>query len=201
MKVALYCRVSTRRQTNENQELILTEYAKRSNWDYEIFNEVESSRGTRPVKQDLLRRLRLKEFDIVCVLKLDRWGRSVIELALEIQELYEKGIAFISLRDNIDLTTATGKLQFTIISAFAEFERDLIRERTLDGLARARVEGKTLGRPVGRKDGKIRRKSGYVERWSLRKEKYPPAKTPVSTRNISEVNKHPIIQDRMVDKI
>lgn len=166
MKTAIYCRVSTEEQTTENQTIILEEHAKRNDWDYEIFVESESSRKTRPVKEKLLKRLRAKEFDALCVLKLDRWARSIDELILEIKELYEKGIIFISLRDGIDLSTPTGKLQFHMLAAFAEFERDLIRQRTLDGLARARKQGKTLGRPKGRKDQKVRRKSGYHARWS-----------------------------------
>ncbi len=170
-KVALYCRVSTREQNTDNQKIILIEYAKSQNWDFDIFEEKESTRKTRPIKYDLLQKLRKKEFDAVCVLKLDRWGRSTIELAGEIQELKEKGIDFISLRDNIDLSTASGQLQFNIISAFAQFERDIIRERTLDGLARAKAEGKKLGRPKGSKDKTPRQKSGYWLKYYNEKKK------------------------------
>lgn len=174
MKVAIYCRVSTGRQTNENQRLILEKYAEREGWDYEMFQEKESTRKRRPVKWRLMERLRNHEFDAVCVLKLDRWGRSIKELALEIQELTDKKVDFISIRDNIDLSTATGKLQFHMISAFAEFERDLNRERTLDGLARARAEGKHIGRPKGSKDTYKRKRSGYHLRHAAKKtrEKY-----------------------------
>lgn len=170
-KIALYCRVSTREQTNENQKIILIEHAKREQWDFEIFEEKESTRKTRPIKYDLMQRLRAREFDGVCVLKLDRWGRSTIELAGEIQELKDKGIDFISIRDNIDLSTATGQLQFNIISSFAQFERDIISERTKDGQARAKAEGKILGRPKGSKDKKKRGKSGYYLRHYNSKEK------------------------------
>ena len=111
-----------------------------------------------------MRRLRLREFDCLLIWKLDRWARSSQELTIEIEELYNKGIIFISLSDNIDLSTATGKLQFQILSAFAEFERNLIRERTLEGLNRARKEGKRLGRPKGSKDKKVRKKGGYYMR-------------------------------------
>ena len=162
MKIALYARVSKRRtQTTENQVLILRKHAEKMEWDFELFKESESTRNTRPVKASLLQRLRLREFDGVCVLKLDRWARSLQELVMEVTELYEKGIIFISIRDNIDLSTATGKLQFHIMSAFAEFERELIRERTLDGLERARREGKHIGRPFGSKDSYRRKRSGY----------------------------------------
>ena len=171
MKIAIYCRVSTEEQTTENQKIRLTEYAKRNKWDYEIIEEVMSSRKTRPKKAELLQRLRLKEFDGVLIYKLDRWARSSYELLNEIQELHNKNICFISLSDNIDLSTATGKLQFTILSAFAEFERNLIRERTLEGLNRAKAQGKTLGRPKGKKDTKQRKKGGYYMRYA---NKTPP---------------------------
>lgn len=165
MKTAIYCRVSTQEQTTENQRIRLVEYANRNNWDYEVIEEVMSSRKTRPKKAELLQRLRQREFDAVLIWKLDRWARSSQELALEVEELYNKNIKFISLSDNIDLSTATGKLQFQILSAFAEFERNLIRERTLEGLHRARKQGKHLGRPKGKKDSRPRRKSGYFMRY------------------------------------
>jgi DNA invertase Pin-like site-specific DNA recombinase len=164
MKVAIYCRVSTSEQTTENQKIRLTEYSNRQGWEYEVIEEVESSRKTRPKKQELLKRLRMKEFDTLLVWKLDRWARSSYELLGEIQELYNKGVTFISLNDNIDLSTSAGKLQFQILSAFAEFERNLIRERTLEGLNRAKSQGKQLGRPKGSKDKKVRKKGGYYLR-------------------------------------
>lgn len=162
MKIALYVRISKRKvQTTENQTLILKKHAERMGWEYTLFKEEESTRKTRPVKAMLLFRLRNGDFDGVCVLKLDRWARSLPELIMEVRELYDKNITFISLRDNIDLSTATGKLQFHVLSAFAEFERDIIRERTLDGLARAKAQGKHLGRPFGSKDKYKRKRSGY----------------------------------------
>ena len=165
-RIALYCRVSTRDQNPENQRIQLEEYAKRMNYNYKIFEEIESTRKTRPVKQDLMNRLRRKEFDGMLVLKLDRFARSLSELVMDVKELIDKGIAFISLRDNLDLSSATGKLQFHILAAFAEFEREIIRERTLDGLAVAKANGSRLGRPKGRKDSGKRRKSGYFLRYS-----------------------------------
>ena len=168
-KVALYARVSKGRQTNENQVLILKNHADRMGWEYDLYKEQESTRKTRPIKQELLKKLREREYDTVCVLKLDRWARSSAELSLEVKELIDKGVNFISVRDNLDFTSATGKLQFHILSAFAEFERDLIRERTLDGLARAKAQGKTLGRKPGSKDSKKRRRSGYWLRHTTEK--------------------------------
>lgn len=170
--IAIYVRVSKRDQHPENQKLQLINYAKRNNYKYRIFEEKESTRKTRPIKYSLFQLLRKKEFDIVLVWRLDRWARSLKELTLEVEELYNKGISFISLKENIDLSTASGKLQFHIISAFAEFEREIIRERTLIGLDRAKAQGKILGRPEGSKDKKRRRKSGYHQRWS---KKSPPS--------------------------
>jgi len=166
MRVALYCRVSTDKQTTENQKLRLVEYAERNNYTYEVFDEVESTRKTRPVKQALLGKLRAKEYDAVVVYKLDRWARSSTELILDTKELIDKGVGFISISDNLDFSTASGKLHFQILCAFAEFERSLISERTREGLYRTKQQGKKLGRPKGSKD-KVkgaRRKSGYVLR-------------------------------------
>jgi len=163
-KVALYCRVSTADQDTFNQELRLTEFARSKNWDYDIFREIESTRKTRPVKQELLARLRKKDYNAIVVYKLDRYARSSAELILEVKELVDKGISFISLTDNLDFSTASGKLHFQILSAFCEFERELIRERTIEGLRRTKQQGNVLGRPKGSKDKKQRPKGGYILR-------------------------------------
>jgi putative DNA-invertase from lambdoid prophage Rac len=164
LTVALYCRVSSNEQDTLNQELRLIEYAKQNSMEYHIYREVESSRKTRPVKQELLMKLRNKLYDAIIVYKLDRYARSSSELILEIKELIEKGLSFISITDNLDFSTASGKLHFQILSAFAEFERDLIRERTIEGLKRTKMQGTVLGRPKGKKDSKPRPKSGYLIR-------------------------------------
>jgi DNA invertase Pin-like site-specific DNA recombinase len=163
-KIALYCRVSTSDQTCENQRLRLVEWAERKGDTYDVFTETESTRKSRPVKQELMNKLRKNEYSAVCVFKLDRWARSSTELILDVTELTKKGIGFISLSDNLNFDTAAGKLQFQILSAFAEFERELIRERTIEGLKRAKVQGKLLGRPLGAKDNKRRKRSGYMLR-------------------------------------
>ena len=164
--VALYCRVSLSNgsQTTENQRIRLVEYATKNSLTYDIYEEEESTRKTRPVKQALMERLRNHEYDAVIVYRLDRWARSSTELILGAKELLDKGIGFISVSDNLDFNSATGKLHFAILSAFAEFERELIRERTIEGLRRAKMQGKRPGRPKGSKDTKKRRKSGYILR-------------------------------------
>lgn len=168
-RYAIYVRVSTQEQTNENQKIRLKEYAKREGYRFKIFEEVESTRKSRPVKAELLNRLRQKEFKGVIIYKFDRWARSLQELIMDMNELVSKNIKFISLKENIDLSTAAGKFQFHILGAFAEFERELIRERTLEGLNRAKKQGKTLGRPKGAKDIKKRKKGGYYLRYMKEK--------------------------------
>ena len=161
---ALYCRVSTAGQNTENQKVRLLQWATDNKFKFELFDETESTRRTRPIKQKLLQRLRQGEFVAVVIFKLDRWARSSTELILETKELIDKGIGFISLSDNLDFTSASGKLHFQILSAFAEFERALISERTKEGLHRVKQSGTILGRPKGAKDKKKRVRSGYYVR-------------------------------------
>jgi putative DNA-invertase from lambdoid prophage Rac len=163
-KVALYCRVSTNKQTNENQKIRLLQYATDLAYKFDLYEEVESSRKTRPVKQELLQKLRKGNYSCVIVYKLDRFARSSRELILEIQELIDKGVGFISVSDNLDFSSSMGRLHFQILAAFAEFERSLISERTKEGIERTKLQGTVLGRPKGKKDTKPRPKSGYYMR-------------------------------------
>lgn len=149
MKIAIYLRVSTQDQTLENQRLPLIQYAQRMGWEYEVFEEKESTRKTRPVQWELYNRLLKKEFDGLLIYKFDRWARSTKELVEHMENLIDKNVAIYSYSENIDLSSSMGRAMLTIISAFAQLERDLIRERTLAGLARARAQGKKLGRPKG----------------------------------------------------
>ena len=147
MKAAIYVRTSKTDQILTNQLNPLIRYVLQEGWDYKLFQEQESTRKRRPVQDNLYRALMRKEYDVLLVFKFDRWARSVRELVTHLEDFQEKGVRFISLKEAIDLGTATGKLMFQIIAAMAEFERELIRERTIAGLERARAEGKTLGRP------------------------------------------------------
>jgi DNA invertase Pin-like site-specific DNA recombinase len=167
--VALYLRVSGQSQTVDNQRIRLVEYAEANDYNYDIFEETESTRKTRPVKQALLADLRKNRYNAVIVYKLDRWARSSTELILDTKEILDKGVGFISVSDNLDFSSAAGKLHFQILSAFAEFERELIRERTIEGLRRAKAQGKSPGRPKGSKDSKKRRTSGYILREAKKK--------------------------------
>jgi len=166
MRMALYARVSTYGQNLETQKMLLEKHANAQEWDYDFFVETESTRKTRPVKQNVLQALRNGDFKGVCVTKLDRWARDYPELIMDVNELTEKGLRFISLGDNIDLASATGRLIFHLFAALGQFERDRTLERTLEGQARARAQGKHMGRPPGKKDSNPRRKSGYNLRWA-----------------------------------
>jgi len=146
-KTIIYVRVSSRDRTPENQKLVLEEFAKKNKWNYKIFEETESTRRTRPVKQECLKLLRQKQYERLLIWKLDRWARTSTELILELEELFKKGIEIFSYTDTLDFSTATGRLQARMLFSFAEFERDLISERTKLGLQRAVKQGVKLGRP------------------------------------------------------
>ena len=162
MKVAIYCKSSAQDERPERQRADLEEYAKRMGYEYEVFEEKESSRGTRPIKQALLKRLRAKEFDGLLIWKFDRWAKNLSELIPEIKELLSKQIFFISLKDSIDLSGENARQAFHIVSALTEFERASVRERVKLGLERAKRAGKKLGRPFGARDRNSRQKRGYL---------------------------------------
>lgn len=144
MKVAIYCRVSTDEQFADKQELICKEYCSRMNFEViEIYKDVISGTTTsRPNFNRLLNDMREHKFNCVMVTKLDRLGRSLQHLLSLFDEFNKKGIHFIAVTQNIDTTSSTGKLQLHILGAFAEFERNLISERTKEGLKRATGIGK-----------------------------------------------------------
>ena len=150
-KIAIYIRVSRADLKPANQRLQLVDYAKKQGWKYKIFEETETTRKTRPIKELVLRKLRMREFDGVLIWKLDRWARSLQELLMNVTELTGKNLHFIVLTQPIDTTSPTGMLMLQILGAFAEFERAIIRERTIAGLERARKEGKKFGRPWPKK--------------------------------------------------
>ena len=149
MKVALYARVSKALDQNpENQLLELRKWAKNAGHEVisEFVDEV-SSKDTRPQKELVLRLLRTGEADGVAFWSLDRWGRNAGELILELEEFSKSKIMLMSLKEGLDLSSAAGRLMANMLAIMANFERDRIKERTLLGLARARAQGKTLGRP------------------------------------------------------
>ncbi len=171
MKTALYMRVSTSDQNLNNQLLELREHCKRNN--YEIVGEysdtISGTKSSRPELDRMLQDMRDKKFESICVWKFDRLGRSTIHLLQVLEEMKNKGVSLVATSQNIDTSTPIGKLFFTILSGIAELEREMIVERTLLGLKRAKSQGKTLGRPQGSKDKGRRRTSGYNLYWQKQK--------------------------------
>lgn len=152
LRVALYCRVSRDDLNNDNQKRLLLDRVHAEQWEYELFEEKESTRKTRPIKYHLMQQLRNHEFSVLLFTRLDRFARSLFELVQDVTELVEQhNIRVIVLQQGFDFQkdgfNALSRLQLQLLGAFAEFERELIRERTLEGLARARAQGRVGGRP------------------------------------------------------
>lgn len=160
MKVALYARVSTEEQHADKQIEALRDYCRRN--EHEIFNEyidtISGTSSSRPEFNRLLLDMRSYRFQGVMVTKLDRIGRSLSHLLSIFDEFKRKSVHFIATTQNIDTSTASGTLLFQIMGAFAEFERNIISERTREGLATARNVGKR-----GR-DKKPRKKRGVLRK-------------------------------------
>jgi len=110
--------------------------------------EVNSGAVRREAREKILEAARRREIDLVVVWRLDRWGRSVTDLLATLQELEHLGVGFVSLTEALDLTTPAGRAMAGLLAIFAEFEREILRERTRAGLAHARENGKRLGRPA-----------------------------------------------------
>lgn len=174
MKVAIYVRVSTNDQTTLNQELELKKYCDRENYElYKIYKDqgVSGAKTSRPALDEMLRDMRNRRFEAIICWKFDRLGRSTSHLLNVLEELKNKNVRLIATSQAIDTETPMGKFFFTILSGFAEMEREMIKERIKLGLERAKKQGKALGRRSGSKDKVRRRRSGYVNRWLKEKNK------------------------------
>src|SRR6267378_6735976 len=151
LRVALYARVSTvNNQDPEMQLSELREYAGHRGWQIsEEYTDhgVSGCKESRPALNRLMSDAYRRRFDAILVWKIDRFGRSLKHLVNSLAELAALGVAFISLRDNLDLSTPSGRLMFQLLGAMAEFERALIQERVRAGIRNARAKGKRLGRP------------------------------------------------------
>ncbi len=145
-----YARVSTLDQDPALQHDALTA----AGCDRIFVDKASGKLASRPALDDLLEQAR--PGDTVVVWRLDRLGRSLKHLLETVSGLEQRGVAFVSLTENIDTSTPGGRLIFHVFGALAEFERDLIRERTLAGLAAARARGKTGGRPTVWTEDKLR---------------------------------------------
>ena len=160
-RAGLYARVSTTdQQTIPLQVRALREYAARRGWAIALqVKEVGSGASQRERREKLLDAARRREIDVVLVWRLDRWGRSVADLLATLQELDHLGVGFVSLTEALDLTTPSGRAMAALLAVFAEFEREMLRERVRAGLTHARLNGKRLGRPetVARYAAEIRK--------------------------------------------
>ena len=149
LRVGLYARVSTHdQQTLPLQIRTMREYAAKRNWTIVAqIKEVGSGSSQREQRETLIAAARRREIDVVLVWRLDRWGRSVADLVSTLQELQHLGVGFVSLTEALDLTTPAGRAMAGLLAVFAEFEREILRERVRAGLDHARQKGKRLGRP------------------------------------------------------
>jgi len=164
-RVAIYCRVSTLDQSTDSQLLDLRRYTKERGWN--LFKEycdngISGTTNSRPALNELMNDVKKRRFDVVLVWRFDRFARSTKHLILALEEFRNLGIDFVSYQENIDTSSPLGSAIFTIISAVAQLERDIIAERVKAGLRRAKEIGKHIGRPSARVD--------HEEALSLRKQ-------------------------------
>jgi DNA invertase Pin-like site-specific DNA recombinase len=150
LRAGLYARVSTAdQQTLPLQITAMTEYAERRGWT--VVASVEDINGgtkQRPKREELIQMARRRELDLIIVWRLDRWGRSLSDLTHSLEELRALDVLFVSITEGLDFTTPTGRAMGQMLGIFAEFEREVLRDRVLAGLAHAKAKGKTLGRPA-----------------------------------------------------
>ena len=149
MRAGLYARVSTHdQQTLGLQAEAMAAYIKNRAWiATRQIEAIGSGSKDRPGRQSLLLAARRREIDVIVVWRLDRWGRSVADLMTTLRELTDLGVGFVSLTEALDLTTPVGRAMAGMLAIFAEFEREILRERVKAGIAQARKVGRPHGRP------------------------------------------------------
>jgi len=164
MKVAIYVRVSTEQQELKNQIESCKKYCEIHGYEvFRVYSDVISGSETSRVEfSEMLKDMRQYKFQAIIVTKLDRIGRSLQHLLSLFDEFNNKGIQFIAVTQNIDTTSSAGKLQMQIIGAFAEFERNLISERTKEGIKYAKNVGKRgKDKQPRKRRGSLRKKIKY----------------------------------------
>src|SRR5271154_4177130 len=150
VRVGLYSRVSTHdQQTLPLQLAAMTEYVTRRGWTITVqIEDIGSGASVRPRREELLRAARRRDIDLILVWRLDRWGRSLIDLINSLQELTALGVGFASITEALDLTTPGGRAMAGMLAVFAEFEREILRDRVRAGIAQAQLLAKPHGRPA-----------------------------------------------------
>ena len=160
-RVGLYARVSTHdQQTLPMQINAMREYAERRGWRIELsVEDIGSGASQRPKREELVKAALQRKIDVILVWRLDRWGRSLLDLVGSLKQLTEAGVGFISLTEALDLTNSAGRALAGMLAVFAEFERDILRERVRAGIAANRKRGNPHGRPatVQAQSSKIRK--------------------------------------------
>jgi putative DNA-invertase from lambdoid prophage Rac len=149
VRARLYARVSTHdQQTLPLQLSAMRDYVSKRGWKIALeVQDIGSGASMRPKREELVRVARRREIDQIVVWRLDRWGRSLLDLIGTLQELASLNVGFVSLSEALDLTTPSGRALAGMLSVFAEFERDILRDRVRAGIAQARKEGRPHGRP------------------------------------------------------
>jgi DNA invertase Pin-like site-specific DNA recombinase len=196
MRCALYARVSTTDQNCEMQLRELREYIARRDWkiagEY-VDTGFSGAKASRPALDRLMADAAKRKFDCIVVYKIDRFGRSVLHLNQQLAALTSHGVRFIATSQSLDTDekNPTSRLLLQILASVAEFEREMIRERTLSGIRAARANGKTLGRPkrIFRRDELIRLRDEQGLSWrAIAKELKIPVMTAVDAyRNCTEI--------------
>ena len=150
MRAVLYARVSTRDQHSIPMQFdALRKYCQLREW--EIITEIEEmesgSKNNREGREKVIRMAREGKCDVILVWKLNRWGRSTVDLLLTLDELQAHKVAFVSLTEHLDLTTPAGRMMAGILAVFAQFEREMLVENVKAGIAAYRAKNQTWGRP------------------------------------------------------
>lgn len=151
MRIALYARVSTSDQDTDLQLVELRRYAAARGWVIAaefVDRGVSGAASSRPALDQLWASARRRDVDAVVVWRFDRFSRSVSDLVRSLEEFRALGVAFVSIHEQIDTSSPTGRVVFAVVAAMAEFEREILRERVRAGMARARERGVRLGRPL-----------------------------------------------------
>jgi DNA invertase Pin-like site-specific DNA recombinase len=133
--------------------IAMQDYAQRRGWDIVAeIQDIGSGAKKRPKREELIKLAKRRQLDVIIVWRLDRWGRSLSDLTHSLEDLRTIGVDFVSITEALDLTTPTGRAMAQMLGVFSEFERAVLRERVLAGLAHAKKKGKTLGRPTTARD-------------------------------------------------
>jgi DNA invertase Pin-like site-specific DNA recombinase len=171
VRVGLYARVSTDDQSPEMQINALRKYCEHRGWIIaeEISETASGSITDRPERARLIKLAMQRKLDAIAVWKLDRWGRSTIDVINTVEELKAVGVIFVSITEAIDLSTPLGQMFLAVCAAFAQLERDLIQERIKEGVRRYREVNGTWGRPATAQAKSEQVKELHALAWSKNK--------------------------------